>query len=70
MLAVIALLVAWDVAFAIWRDRIALLVVNARYGCFPWSPAEVPFTPGMVICPGQTATVDIIVHFRPSGDDI
>lgn len=40
---------------------IGLLIINARGGCYPWSPSEVEFHQGMTICPGQTATMHMDV---------
>ena len=48
-----ALLAAVDTV-VLW-PQIRLLAVNARAGCFPWSPPVVEFKQGMNICPGQVA---------------
>lgn len=39
--------------------------INAWYGCYPWSPKEVPFHQGMTICPGQTAVGTASVTVQP-----
>jgi hypothetical protein len=38
-----------------------LLIVNARGGCYPWSPKQVPYQDNMTLCPGQSATMRIII---------
>jgi hypothetical protein len=39
-------------------------MVNAEYGCFPWSPAVVQYHDSMTVCPGQTVIVGIPVPNR------
>ena len=41
--------------------QIVLLVLNARAGCYPWSPREVEYHDHMTLCPGQRAVVGRIV---------
>lgn len=41
------------------HDRIYLLALNARHGCYPWSPAVVPHRDGMNLCPGQSTFVHL-----------
>ena len=53
--AAAALLAAVDTV-VLW-PQIRLLAVNARAGCFPWSPPVVEFRQGMNICPGQVARI-------------
>jgi hypothetical protein len=48
------------------REEWRLLYINARAGCYPWSPAEVEFHEGMTICPGQRARGRIII-IPPTG---
>lgn len=53
---------AWFTA----RDKIYLFIINAKCGCFPWSPKVVPYKPGMTLCPGQTAIME--VNIKPIAD--
>lgn len=55
LIAVSLVLIALNIAVLIWPQDVRLLVINARAGCFPWSPKEVEFKQGMTICPGQRA---------------
>jgi hypothetical protein len=50
------------------REPIFVFYVNARAGCWPWSPREVEYHDGMMICPGQSARATIIITF-PQRDD-
>jgi hypothetical protein len=68
-----AVLAVWTFAAAMpfagtWA---ALLFINARAGCFPWSAAEVEYHPRMTICPGQTArgtmSTDRVIPEKKSG---
>lgn len=61
-------MVALNVVIWAWGPQIVLLVINAKCGCFPWSPKEVPYKPGMTICPGQTAIVTVTVPVPPTDD--
>lgn len=39
--------------------NVGLFLINARAGCWPWSPKVVAYKPGMTLCPGQTAVMRI-----------
>ena len=68
----------WAANVVLWTagDRVILFVINARAGCWPWSPAEVEYYPGMTLCPGQTAKTTIMIPlsdpiiYVPEGRDI
>jgi hypothetical protein len=40
-------------------EQMVLLWINGRAGCYPWSPREVEYKPGMTLCPGQSTTVGV-----------
>lgn len=64
----LAILMA-DAALALFRDRVALFIVNGRAGCWPWSSGVVEYHDGMTLCPGQSVELQIIfVVPRRSGD--
>lgn len=42
-------------ALYLWPEPIMLFFINARAGCWPWSPSDVEFHQGMTICPDQRA---------------
>jgi len=39
-------------------ERIDIFIINAKAGCWPWSPRVVEFRQGMTLCPGQSTRVD------------
>lgn len=57
-LSILAVVIALAVAASVWLLSLAL---NARDGCYPWSPKTVPFHQGMTICPGQSAVMTVTV---------
>jgi hypothetical protein len=40
----------------------ARLINLAMDGCYPWSPEQVPYHPGMILCPGQSTSVNFIIR--------
>jgi hypothetical protein len=68
----LALFGAVDGAVIVLHERIAHFILNARDGCWPWSPADVEYHDGMTICPGQTAHGTVIIEFGlpEEGSDI
>lgn len=38
-----------------------LVVINLAAGCYPWSPAVVPYQDGMTLCPGQSAVATMSI---------
>jgi hypothetical protein len=47
-----------------------LFIVNARGGCYPWSPKQVPYQDNMTLCPGQSATMHIIIPLKSNDSGI
>jgi hypothetical protein len=42
-------------------ERTKIIVINARAGCWPWTPAVVDYREGMTFCPGQKAIIRLSV---------
>jgi hypothetical protein len=63
----LALGVLANVGLFFFGPQVALFYINAKGGCFPWSPAEVEYYDGMTICPGQSArmTIPLIIEYQP-----
>lgn len=61
LLAAMAAMLLVDAAMVVFGARIALFVINASAGCWPWSPGDVEYHDGMTICPGQSAHLDLII---------
>lgn len=59
MFATAAVLMCFDLILLYFRNDLALLWINARGGCYPWSPREVEYHDHMTLCPGQTARMHI-----------
>ena len=62
------LLLIFNAAMIFWPRQIARLLINARAGCFPWSPREVEYHDGMTIFPGQSARMTIIIAIPKKED--
>ncbi len=55
-----------NAALLLAHDRLALLLINARGGCYPWSPPEVEYHDGMTLCPGQAVRVPFAIPNDPN----
>lgn len=55
----LALLLVIGIDTGLLLTPVRLFFINAQYGCWPWSPAEVFYRDGMTLCPGQTARIKI-----------
>jgi hypothetical protein len=66
-LSQVVLLVFVLALLAVNRQQVFLLALNARYGCFPWSPAVVDYKPGMTLCPGQSTRVTVPLTQQEDG---
>lgn len=58
---IIACLIVSAINLAIFFNsrRVVLFAINARAGCFPWSPKVVDYREGMTLCPGQIMRVPV-----------
>lgn len=68
LLAIAALMVAADLLL-FFRDEAFVFYLNAKAGCWPWSPKVVDYHEGMTICPGQSARATIIIQIKRRRDD-
>lgn len=48
-----------NLALFFYGQQIMLFYLNAKGGCFPWSPKEVEYHDNMTICPGQSTRMSI-----------
>lgn len=60
LIFLITLNVVIAVAPSAWR-----FYINGRAGCWPWSPAEVDYSEGMTLCPGQSARMRVPFQIAP-----
>lgn len=61
-MAILASLMVVNFSLLFFGREIQLLIINAKAGCYPWSPAVVFYEPGMTLCPGQTGR--ILIPFK------
>jgi hypothetical protein len=64
LLVIVLLSTVVNLAVVFFRKDVALFYINARAGCWPWSPKVVPYHEGMTICPGQAAMVPFVIPFE------
>ena len=62
------LLLIFNAAMIFWPQTVVLFLINARAGCFPWTPPEVEYREGMTLCPGQSARMTIIIALPKKED--
>lgn len=67
-LVALLFIAAGDVMAVVFRKEIALIVINAKGGCYPWSPREVEYHDGMTLCPGQSARTRIEIKVKSERD--
>lgn len=56
-----------NAVFFFYGHEIVLFVINAKGGCFPWSPKEVEYYDGVTLCPGQSTSLKmyIVIPAKP-----
>jgi hypothetical protein len=69
LVVLFAFMLVADLIALAFRQNVALFIVNAFGGCFPWSPRDVQYYPGMTLCPGQTAHTVIVIEVPASKGD-
>lgn len=53
------LVIGIDTGLLLTLTPVRLFFINAQYGCYPWSPAEVLYRDGMTLCPGQAVRMQL-----------
>jgi hypothetical protein len=52
-------LLAVDALVWWFGPRAYLLIINAKGGCYPWSPSVVEYHDHMTVCPWQTVMIKV-----------